>query len=53
MKTVRDRGGKGLNTPYKLDVYVPRIKGESNKRYYRRVNNMGVKKRTVYLLYFK
>ena len=53
MKTVRDRGGKGLNTPYKLDVYVPRIKGESNRRYYRRVNNMGVKKRTVYLLYFK
>lgn len=52
-KTVRDRGGRGLNTRFKLDVYVPRIKGESNKRYYRRVNNMGVRKRTVYLLYFK
>lgn len=53
MKKVRDRGGKGLNSPYKLDVYVPRIKGESNRQYKRRVNRMGVKKRTCYVIYYK
>lgn len=53
MKVVRDRGGKGLNTPYKIDVYIPRIKGESNKRYLKRVSKMGVKTKNVYLLWFK
>lgn len=53
MKKVADRGGKGLNTPYKLDVYVPRKKGESNKQYKKRVNRMGVKKRTCYVIYYK
>ena len=53
IKRVEDRGGKNLNSPNKLDVYVPRRKGESNKRYYRRVNNMGVKKKTCYVIYYK
>lgn len=53
MKKVLDKGGKGLNTPFKLDVYVPRIKGESNRQYKSRVNRMGVKKRTCYVIYYK
>lgn len=53
MKVVRDRGGRGLNTPYKLDVYVPRKKGESNRQYKKRVNRMGVKKKTCYVIYYK
>lgn len=53
MKKVADRGGRGLNTPFKLDVYVPRIKGESNRQYKKRVNRMGVKKRTCYVIYYK
>ncbi len=53
MKKVADRGGRKLNTPYKLDVYVPRIKGESSRQYKKRVNRMGVKKRTCYVIYYK
>ena len=52
-KIVRDRGGKGLNSKYKLDVYVPKKKGETNSQYKKRVNDMGVKTKTCYIVYFK
>ena len=52
-KIVRDRGGKGLNSKYKLDVYVPKKKGETNSQYKKRVNDMGVKTKTCYIIYFK
>lgn len=39
--TVSDRGGNNFNTTSRLDVYVPREAGESDKDYLQRVNNMG------------
>lgn len=39
--TVSDRGGNNFNTISRLDVYVPREAGESDKDYLIRVNNMG------------
>jgi 3D (Asp-Asp-Asp) domain-containing protein len=38
---VLDVGGESFDSPYRLDVYVPRIKGESDNKYYNRVQNMG------------
>lgn len=39
--TVSDRGGDNFNTIHRLDVYVPRERGESDRDYLRRVNAMG------------
>lgn len=39
--TVADRGGNNFNTIHRLDVYVPRETGESDKDYLIRVNKMG------------
>ncbi|WP_195966784.1 hypothetical protein [Clostridium sp. 1001283B150210_160208_E6] len=40
---VRDRGSSRFNNPKRLDMFIPRNQGESNREYYKRVNNMGVK----------
>lgn len=43
--TVEDRGSRRhFKNPYKLDVFVPRNKGESDGQYRKRVYAMGVKK---------
>ncbi|MCW1949737.1 MAG: hypothetical protein KIH89_004860, partial [Candidatus Shapirobacteria bacterium] len=39
--TVKDRGGKSFDSKTRLDVLIPRNSGESDKAYFRRVNNMG------------
>lgn len=39
---VSDRGGSSFNNSTRLDVFVPRKSGESDKNYYRRVNNLGI-----------
>lgn len=39
--TVSDRGGNNFNTVNRLDVYVPREAGESDRDYFIRVNKMG------------
>lgn len=39
--TVMDRGGKGLNGPNNLDVYVPRKAGESDSQYRARLYQLG------------
>ena len=49
LKEVLDRGGRGLYGD-NFDVFVPRIYGESDSMYYRRVNNMGVKTVKAYFL---
>lgn len=41
---VRDRGSSRFNNPKRLDMFIPRNKGESNSEYYKRVNAMGVKR---------
>lgn len=41
---VRDRGSSRFNNPKRLDMFIPRNQGESNREYYKRVNAMGVKK---------
>lgn len=38
---VLDVGGSNFDTPHRLDVYVPRIEGESDNEYYNRVQRMG------------
>lgn len=40
---VRDRGSSRFNSPKRLDVFISRNQGESNREYYKRVNAMGVK----------
>lgn len=40
---VRDRGSSRFNNPKRLDMFIPRNQGESNREYYKRVNAMGVK----------
>ena len=49
---ILDRGGKGLSTYYNFDMYIPRNYGESDKTYHSRVNNMGIRKTTGYILEF-
>lgn len=39
--TVEDTGGGSFNNPNRLDVYIPRNSGESDKDYYKRVNGYG------------
>lgn len=46
--TVSDRGGSKLNSPNKLDVFVPRLKNESNSEYRKRLLQYGVRKVTMY-----
>lgn len=41
--TVMDRGGKGLNGPNNLDIYVPRKAGESDAQYRARLYQYGRK----------
>lgn len=41
---VRDRGSSRFNNPKRLDMFIPRNKGESNSEYYKRVNAMGIKR---------
>lgn len=47
----RDRGSKKYikwlsDDTMKIDMYIPRNKGESDSAYYKRVNNMGITKTT-------
>lgn len=46
-----DTGGKGLYDN-NFDMYIPRNYGESDKNYFNRVNNMGIRKTTGYILEF-
>lgn len=46
--TVEDRGGSNFNNYNRLDVFVPRIKGESDRQYAKRISNYGVKKVRAY-----
>lgn len=48
--TVEDRGGDNFDTIHRLDVYVPRERGENDTDYLRRVNNMGRVKVTGYMV---
>lgn len=45
--TVMDRGGKGLNGPNNLDIYVPRKAGESDSQYRARLYQLGRKTVTM------
>lgn len=47
---VRDRGSSRFNNPKRLDVFIPRNQGESNREYYKRVNAMGVKTVKGYII---
>ena len=52
LKTVEDRGSKKyFNAIDKVDVFVPRINGESDSEYYKRVNNLGRKNIDGYILF--
>lgn len=48
--TVRDRGGKNFNSSNRLDVFVPRLPGESNSAYSARIRKYGRKTVTMYKL---
>lgn len=48
--TVKDRGGKNFNSYNRLDVFVPRLKGESDDAYARSISNYGRKTVTMYKL---
>lgn len=47
---VRDRGGKNFDVSHRLDFLVMRNEGESDREYYERVNNYGIKKVMGYIL---
>ena len=52
LKIVEDRGSnKYFNAVNKADVFVPRIQGESDSEYYKRVNMLGRKNVDGYILY--
>ena len=52
LKVVEDRGSyKYFNAVNKADVFVPRIQGESDSEYYKRVNMLGRKNVNGYILY--
>jgi 3D (Asp-Asp-Asp) domain-containing protein len=38
---VLDSGGSHFDSPNRLDIYVPRIEGESDNQYYKRVQKLG------------
>lgn len=46
--TVKDRGGSSFNNYNRLDVFVPRLKGESDAQYDKRIRTYGVKKIKAY-----
>ena len=46
--TVQDRGGSSFNSYNRLDVFVPRLKGESDAQYDKRIASYGVKKVKAY-----
>lgn len=46
--TVRDRGGSGFNSANRLDVFVPRLKNESDSAYSKRLKEYGVRKVVMY-----
>lgn len=46
--TVRDRGGSNFNSPNRLDVFVPRLKNESNRDYSNRIKEYGRRTVTMY-----
>ncbi|WP_160689153.1 3D domain-containing protein [Clostridium sp. C2-6-12] len=49
--TVNDRGSdKYFGVDNRLDVYIPREPGESNRQYSRRVNNYGIQKVQGYII---
>lgn len=48
--TVEDRGCSAFNNIYSYDVYVPRRSGESDSAYINRVNNMGKRYVTAYII---
>lgn len=52
---VDDRGGSKIRVleggTIRLDVFVPRIAGEDDNKYWQRVNNMGVVETTAYFTY--
>ena len=48
--TVSDRGGRGLNGPNNLDVFVPRKAGESTSAYKARIRKYGRRTVTMYKL---
>jgi 3D (Asp-Asp-Asp) domain-containing protein len=52
LKTVEDRGSKKyFGEIDKIDVFVPRINGESDSEYYKRVNSLGRKNIDGYILF--
>ena len=54
LKTVEDRGSKKyFNAVNKADVFIHRNYGESDKEYYRRVNNLGRKHIDGYILHIE
>ena len=52
-KRVEDRGSKAFNKSDVFDVYIPRRSNETKRQYKNRVNNMGIKYTTAYIIYFK
>lgn len=48
--TVEDRGCSAFNNIYSYDVYIPRRSGESDSTYINRVNNMGKRYVTAYII---
>ena len=48
---VKDRGGKDFNSYNRIDVFIEREPGEDNKTYLKRVNNLGIKHKTGYVIY--
>lgn len=46
--TVRDRGGSNFNGANRLDVFVPRLKNESDSAYSKRIRQYGRKTVTMY-----
>lgn len=47
--TVRDRGGSNFDSPNRIDVFVPRKKGESDDAYKKRIKYYGRKTVTAYV----
>lgn len=48
--TVRDRGGRNFNSSNRLDVFVPRLSGESDSSYSARIRKYGRRTVTMYKL---
>lgn len=48
--TVQDKGGSHFNSGNRLDVFVPRLSGESNSAYKKRISHYGRRTVTMYKL---